>query len=57
MGLGGFEWLIILLVIVFLFGAKRIPGLAKGLGQGFREFKKAKDSDDSELEDKREEDR
>lgn len=33
--------LIIVLVIMVLFGAKRIPDLAQGLGKGIREFKKA----------------
>ena len=35
-----FHWAIVLLVIVLLFGAKKIPELAKGLGQGIKEFKK-----------------
>lgn len=38
---GGSEWILILLVIVFLFGAKKIPELMKGLGSGVKEFKKA----------------
>ena len=39
--------LLIVLVIVVLFGAKKIPDLAQGLGKGIREFKKAiKDDDD-----------
>ena len=33
--------LIILLVVMVLFGAKKIPDLAQGLGKGIREFKKA----------------
>ena len=37
---GGPEILIILVIILLLFGAKRIPELAKGLGSGVREFKK-----------------
>jgi sec-independent protein translocase protein TatA len=37
----GLEWIIILVVIVLLFGAKKIPDLAKGLGEGLREFRKA----------------
>ena len=41
--LGGFEWLIIALIIIFLFGAKKIPGLARGLGKGIFEFRKAVD--------------
>ena len=45
MGIGFKEWIVILIVIILLFGAKRIPDLAKGLGKGIREFKKAvKDS-------------
>jgi sec-independent protein translocase protein TatA len=35
------HWLIVLIVIILLFGAKKIPELAKGLGQGIKEFKKA----------------
>ena len=35
------ELLIILLVVLLLFGAKRLPELAKGLGRGIREFKDA----------------
>ncbi|WP_242916095.1 Sec-independent protein translocase subunit TatA/TatB [Pontibacter liquoris] len=40
-GLGGTEVMLILLVILLLFGAKRIPELAKGMGRGIREFKDA----------------
>ncbi len=40
-GLGSTEVLVILVVILLLFGAKRIPELAKGLGRGIREFKDA----------------
>ncbi|HKJ45306.1 MAG TPA: twin-arginine translocase TatA/TatE family subunit [Balneolales bacterium] len=39
--LGGFEWLVIILVVLLLFGAKKIPELARGLGQGINEFKRA----------------
>ena len=38
---GGMEWVLILVVVVLLFGAKKIPELAKGLGLGIKEFKKA----------------
>jgi sec-independent protein translocase protein TatA len=42
------EWVLILLVVVLLFGARKIPELAKGLGQGIKEFKKAsKDTKDA----------
>lgn len=40
-GLGGWEILLIMLVILIFFGAKRIPELARGLGKGIREFKDA----------------
>ena len=38
-GLGGWEILLILLVLLIFFGAKKIPELAKGLGKGIKEFK------------------
>lgn len=41
MGIGPTEWVIIILVLVLLFGAKKIPELARGMGQGLKEFKKA----------------
>ena len=37
--LGGYEWIIILLAIVLLFGGRKIPELMRGLGKGIREFK------------------
>ena len=40
MGLGGWEWVIVVLAILLLFGSKRIPDLARSLGQSIREFKK-----------------
>lgn len=39
--LGGGEIILILLVVLILFGAKKIPELAQGIGKGMREFKKA----------------
>ncbi|MFP6335474.1 twin-arginine translocase TatA/TatE family subunit [Helicobacter pylori] len=48
--MGGFtsiwHWVIVLLVIVLLFGAKKIPELAKGLGSGIKNFKKAVKDDE-----------
>ena len=41
LGLSGTELLVVLVVILVLFGAKRIPEFAKGLGKGINEFKKA----------------
>ena len=40
-GLGGWEVILIVAVILILFGAKKLPELAKGLGTGIKEFKKA----------------
>jgi sec-independent protein translocase protein TatA len=39
--IGGWEMFVILAVILMLFGARKLPELAKGLGQGIKEFKKA----------------
>ena len=41
LGLSGTELLVVMVVILVLFGAKRIPEFAKGLGKGINEFKKA----------------
>lgn len=40
-GLGGWEVVLILAVVLILFGAKKLPELARGLGTGIREFRKA----------------
>ena len=48
---GGWEIALIALVILLIFGAKRLPGLARGLGQGIREFKGAVDGVKDELND------
>jgi sec-independent protein translocase protein TatA len=40
-GLGGPELLLILVIVFFLFGGKKIPELARGLGKGIKEFKDA----------------
>jgi sec-independent protein translocase protein TatA len=41
LGLGGGELVMVLAAVLVLFGAKRIPEFAKGLGQGIKEFRKA----------------
>lgn len=46
-GLGPTELILIVLVIVLLFGGRRIPELMRGLGSGIREFKQAASSDDA----------
>ena len=54
MGLGMPEILIIVLIIIILFGARRIPEVAKGLGQGIRHFKSGMRGDDpAELDDRK----
>ncbi len=50
-GLQGWEILIVLILGLVLFGAKKLPELGKGLGQGIREFRKAGKDIKSELED------
>ncbi len=40
-GIGGWEVVLILAVVLILFGAKKLPELAKGLGKGIKEFKNA----------------
>jgi len=46
---GGMEWVLIALVVLLLFGGKKIPELAKGLGSGIKNFKKAVKDDDEEV--------
>lgn len=48
-GLGGQELILILLIILLLFGAKKLPELARGLGKGMKEFKKAQNEIEEEF--------
>ncbi|MAM04821.1 MAG: twin-arginine translocase TatA/TatE family subunit [Flavobacteriales bacterium] len=48
---GGTEWVLILVVVLLLFGGKKIPELMRGLGKGISEFKKGKKEIDKELKD------
>jgi len=43
---GGMEWVLIAFVVLLLFGGKKIPELAKGLGSGIKNFKKAVKDDE-----------
>jgi sec-independent protein translocase protein TatA len=52
---GGTELIIFLVIILLLFGAKRIPELARGLGSGVREFRQGVKSSGEEDDKKREE--
>lgn len=47
---GGTEIVLVILVILLLFGAKRIPELARGIGQGIQEFRKASDDIKKEID-------
>lgn len=57
MPMGGMELLIILVIILLLFGASRVPRLGRSFGQSLREFRKGASEEDSEpreLKDRRE---
>jgi sec-independent protein translocase protein TatA len=48
--IGGQELFLILLIVLVFFGAKKLPELARGLGQGIREFRKAAKDVQDEVE-------
>jgi len=47
--IGGSEIIVILLIVLVLFGSKKIPELMKGLGKGVKEYKKAMNGVDEEI--------
>lgn len=47
---GGSEWILIILVVLLMFGGKKIPELMRGVGRGIREFNDAKTNVRSEIE-------
>jgi sec-independent protein translocase protein TatA len=47
LGLGPMEVVLIVLVVILLFGGRKIPELMRGIGQGLKEFKKAAREDDA----------
>ncbi len=47
---GGGEWRLIILVVLLMFGGKKIPELMRGVGRGMREFNDAKNNVKNELE-------
>lgn len=53
--LGGWEIFLIVFVILLLFGAKKLPDLARGLGKGIREFKDAAKGESSDTNGKNDE--
>jgi sec-independent protein translocase protein TatA len=48
-GLGGQEMIIIFLIVLLLFGAKKLPELARGVGKSMGEFKKAREDFEKEI--------
>lgn len=46
---GPTEWVLILAIVLVLFGAKKLPELARGLGQGMNEFRKVREEFDKEI--------
>jgi len=51
LAVGAWQIVLIVLVVLLLFGGKKIPELMKGLGKGISEFKKGKEEIDKDLED------
>jgi sec-independent protein translocase protein TatA len=49
MNIGGQEIFLVLLIVLLLFGAKKLPELARGMGSALKEFQKAKDEFSDEL--------
>lgn len=47
---GGSEWILIIVIVLLLFGGKKIPELMRGVGKGIREFNNAKESVSAEFE-------
>ena len=52
---GPLEILVIVLIVVLLFGGRKIPELMKGVGQGMKEFKKATKEEEKEPEEEKKE--
>jgi TatA/E family protein of Tat protein translocase len=50
-GIGTTELLVIMFIILLIFGAKKLPDLAKGLGKGIQEFKKVNEDIQEEIND------
>ena len=51
LAVGAWQIVLIVLVVLLLFGGKKIPELMKGLGKGISEFKKGKEETEKDLED------
>lgn len=46
---GGPEWIVIFIIVLLLFGAKKLPELARGVGKSMGEFKKAREDFEKEI--------
>ena len=57
MGIGAPQIILIALVVLLLFGGRKIPELMRGLGQGIKEFKDASNKDDESKSDKTSDDK
>lgn len=57
MGIGAPQIILIALVVLLLFGGRKIPELMRGLGQGIKEFKDASNKDDDSKSDKTSDDK
>jgi sec-independent protein translocase protein TatA len=45
---GGWEWIVILFIVLLLFGGRKLPELTRSVGQSIKEFRKASSEDDAE---------
>lgn len=45
---GGWEWIVILLIVLLLFGGRKLPELTRSVGQSIKEFRKASAEDENE---------
>jgi sec-independent protein translocase protein TatA len=50
-GLGGWEWIIILVIVIILFGGSKLAGVGSALGQSIKEFREAVKSEDETPDD------
>jgi len=54
---GGAEWIIILLIVLLLFGARKLPDLAGSVGKSIKEFRKASEEETKATDDEPDADR
>ena len=51
---GGYDWILIILVVLLLFGGRKMPELMRGLGKGIREFKDGVKEPETDTDNKKE---